>query len=266
MKDAKGLIIVTDLDGTLLDGDGRVPENNLLAIERFKAAGGRFTIASGRYGNSVGRLFPEFREYVNAPTVFSNGAVLFDEEKGEPIAEITGKAETMRGRMEDVQKAFPKLEIFPVVMRDGALKRQWWSEVADGEDVYKILFSGETELLERAREYVDGRFPGVWAMSFSCPTLLELVLPEATKGKALGRMKDWFAAKGETVRVIAVGDYENDLDLLLAADVAACPENSIPAIKAAARIRLCDHSDGCIADLVSRILDTNEIDPFIKGE
>ena len=78
MKDAKGLIIVTDLDGTLLDGDGKVPERNLRGIDRFKAAGGRFTIASGRYGNSVGRLFPGFREYVNAPTGFSNGAVLFD--------------------------------------------------------------------------------------------------------------------------------------------------------------------------------------------
>ncbi|MBQ7161851.1 MAG: HAD hydrolase family protein, partial [Clostridia bacterium] len=40
MKDAKGLIIVTDLDGTLLDGDGKVPERNLRGIDRFKAAGG----------------------------------------------------------------------------------------------------------------------------------------------------------------------------------------------------------------------------------
>ena len=255
MKDAKGLIIVTDLDGTLLDGDGKVPERNLRGIDRFKAAGGRFTIASGRYGNSVGRLFPEFREYVNAPTVFSNGAVLFDEEKGEPIAEVTGKAETMRERMEDIRNAFPELEIFPVVMRDGALKRQWWSEVEDGEDVYKILFSGKTELLERAREYVDKRHSGVWAMSLSCPTLLELVLPEATKGKALGRMKKWFAEKGETVRVIAVGDYENDLDMLLYADVAACPANSIPVIKEAAQMHLCDHNEGCIGDLVERLLD-----------
>lgn len=257
MKDAKGLIIVTDLDGTLLDGDGKVPERNLRGIDRFKAAGGRFTIASGRYGNSVGRLFPGFREYVNAPTVFSNGAVLFDEKKGEPISEITCKAAVMRRRMEDIQKALPEMEIFPIVMRDGALKRQWWSEVDDGEDVYKVLFSGKTELLERARTFVDGRFPGVWAMSFSCPTLLELVLPEATKGKALGRMRDWFAAQGETVRIVAVGDYENDLDMLLSADIAACPDNAIPAIKEASEIRLCDHNDGCIGDLVERILDND---------
>ena len=266
MNDAKGLIIVTDLDGTLLDGDGRVPEANLRAIERFKAAGGRFTIASGRYGNSVGRLFPEYKEYVNAPTVFSNGSVLFDEERGTPIAEITGRAGDMRAPMEIIQAALPELGMTPVVMRDGALKRQWWCEVEDDEPVYKTLFHGETPLLERARALVDADFPGRWTMSLSCPTLLELVLPDATKGMALGRMKAWFAERGEKVKIIAVGDYENDLDMLLAADVAACPENAIDSVKEAAKIRLCDHSDGCIADLVSKILDTNELDPLIKGD
>ena len=255
MKDAKGLIIVTDLDGTLLNGDGYVPAANLRAIDRFRAAGGRFTIASGRYGNSVKSLFPQFREYVNAPTVFSNGSVLFDEEKGEPIAEVTAAARDLRGRMDVIQKALPELDITPVVMRDGALKRQWWCEVADPEPVYKVLFRGETELLERARRFVDENFPGFWDMSFSCPSLLELVLPEATKGKALDRMKKWFAARGENVRTVAVGDYENDLDMLLSADVAACPANSIPEIKAAARLLLCDHNEGCIADLVDRLLD-----------
>ena len=92
-------------------------------------------------------------------------------------------------------------------------------------------------------------------MSLSCPTLLEFVLPEATKGKALFRMKEWFARRGETVRIIAVGDYENDLDMLRAADVSACPANAIDLIKQNARMRLCDHNDGCIADLVDRLLD-----------
>ena len=255
MKDAKGLLIVTDLDGTLLNGDGCVPQNNLDAINCFKAAGGRFTIASGRYGNSVGRLFPEFREYVNAPTVFSNGAVLFDEERGTAISEVTGRASDLRGPMEAIHAALPELDVYPIVMRDGALKRQWWSEVADDEEVYKTLFAGETELLERARGFVNDNFPGMWEMSLSCPTLLEFVLPDATKGRALDRMREWFAARGETVKIIAVGDYENDLDMLRSADIAACPANAIDIIKEAADVQLCDHNDGCIADLVCRLLD-----------
>ena len=76
MTDVKGLIIVTDMDGTLLDRRSRVPEVNLRAIDRFRAAGGRFTIASGRYGKTVNELFPGYVGYINAPAIFCNGSVI----------------------------------------------------------------------------------------------------------------------------------------------------------------------------------------------
>ena len=255
MKDAHGLLIVTDLDGTLLDGNGVVPEKNLRAIERFKAAGGRFTIASGRYGKSIESLFPGYQRYVNAPTIFSNGAVIFDEEKGSPISEVTGLAHDLIPKLESVKAALPEMDIFPVVMRDGSLVRQWCCEVGEDERIYKTLFRGETELIERGRAYVEEHFPGFWATSLSCPSLLELVLPDATKGASLRRLKKWFADRGEIIKTAAVGDYENDLDMLRAADISACPANAIPTVKAAAKIRLCDHNDGCIADLVDRLLE-----------
>ena len=44
-----------DLDGTLLNDELTVSERNLLAIEKFRAAGGIFTIATGRMPSSVKR-------------------------------------------------------------------------------------------------------------------------------------------------------------------------------------------------------------------
>ena len=46
-------LIATDLDGTLLNDELEVSERNLLAIERFREAGGIFTIATGRTPRSV---------------------------------------------------------------------------------------------------------------------------------------------------------------------------------------------------------------------
>lgn len=266
MNDATGLLIITDLDGTLLDGDGKVPRSNLEAIERFKAAGGRFTIASGRYGKKINALFPDYAKKVNAPTVYSNGAVIYDEVNDRPISEVTGEVAAMLEPMAAVKATFPEMEITPVVMRDGSLVRQWVEEVTEDKCYYKILFHGDIELLERARAFVDAHFRGMWHMSLSCPSLLELVVPDATKGAALGRLREYYSERGEKPFVFGVGDYENDADMLMAADVAACPANAIDSVKTIAKVLLCDHNDGCIADLVSRILDTNELDSLIKGD
>ncbi len=58
---------------------------------------------------------------------------------------------------------------------------------------------------------------------------------------------------GHPVTTIAVGDQENDLPMLGAADMAACPENATAAVKAACKIHLCHHDEGCIADLIERL-------------
>ncbi|MBQ8842792.1 MAG: HAD hydrolase family protein, partial [Ruminiclostridium sp.] len=42
------VIIMTDLDGTLLDDKKRVSEKDLSAINEFRKKGGSFTLATGR--------------------------------------------------------------------------------------------------------------------------------------------------------------------------------------------------------------------------
>ena len=44
----EGVLICTDLDGTLLRNDKSISRENLDAIEYFKAQGGLFTIVTGR--------------------------------------------------------------------------------------------------------------------------------------------------------------------------------------------------------------------------
>ena len=48
MKKFEGILICTDLDGTLINSSGNISQENLDAIEYFKANGGLFTFVSGR--------------------------------------------------------------------------------------------------------------------------------------------------------------------------------------------------------------------------
>ena len=46
--DFSKVIIMTDLDGTLLDDKKQIAEKDLAAIEEFRKGGGIFTVATGR--------------------------------------------------------------------------------------------------------------------------------------------------------------------------------------------------------------------------
>ena len=45
-----GYLLVSDLDGTLIDGEAGVSPANLAAIHRFVAQGGRFMVAEAPQG------------------------------------------------------------------------------------------------------------------------------------------------------------------------------------------------------------------------
>ena len=48
MKKFDGILLISDLDGTLLKGDKSISEENIKAIEYFKSNGGIFTFITGR--------------------------------------------------------------------------------------------------------------------------------------------------------------------------------------------------------------------------
>ena len=48
MKDLSDIVLVSDMDGTLLNSKKEITSENLRAIERFRSMGGKFTIATGR--------------------------------------------------------------------------------------------------------------------------------------------------------------------------------------------------------------------------
>ncbi len=50
-------LVAVDMDGTLLDGDGRVPEDLWPILERMRRAGALFAPASGRQYATLRREF-----------------------------------------------------------------------------------------------------------------------------------------------------------------------------------------------------------------
>lgn len=78
MPDFSHILMVSDLDATLLGPGSVLSPRNVEAIEFFKAHGGRFTAATGRIPPHIRKAIPQCETLFNAPAITANGAYLYD--------------------------------------------------------------------------------------------------------------------------------------------------------------------------------------------
>lgn len=252
----KNIMIVTDLDGTFYNSDHDFHPRNLEAVEYFTKNGGLFTIATGRVPQSLKNQLDTFKRITNAPAILCNGAFLYDfvEDKSFMMIALD------REKATDIVKLVK--ENFSIFRTRGCFKGgehtiEDISEPQLYEDWTRVSFDDRsTDTLNLIREAAEARYKDDFAFMFACPEIFEFQSKEATKGQGLDRLRRLLIENGkadESLRIYAVGDFENDLELLRHADVACCPENAIDLIKDVSDISLCHHNDGAIADLIDKI-------------
>ncbi len=273
MTDLSRYLIVTDLDGTFFGNGARLVERNLSAIDRFKAAGGHITAGTGRIPTNIRKDIPTCGELFNAPAITANGAFIYDLTADRCLRSTPMNAEATLKAARLVEALNPKVgmrvstgqyflvnrdRLNPAILRDigdpdtyagKILPLSEWK--TEGALWYKMVFRGEYEELRAIRPAVEETFGDIFEYSMSSPRFFELQKKGCTKATGLRFVADRLAeALGHPVTTVAVGDQENDLPMLMAADIAACPENAVDAVKAVCSLRLCHHDEGCIADLI----------------
>ncbi|MFN4224402.1 MAG: Cof-type HAD-IIB family hydrolase [Fervidobacterium nodosum] len=68
-------LIVTDLDGTLLNDDKHIPDDNIIALREAMEKGVHVSIATGRNFGSAKRYIKELG--LDVPVIFQNGAFIY---------------------------------------------------------------------------------------------------------------------------------------------------------------------------------------------
>jgi len=277
MADLSNILIVTDLDGTFFGDHGAPIERNLEAVARLKAQGGHFTIATGRTNLNLKHKWSDAADLVNAPVVGCNGAMLCDLRTDKMIDGRLMNREHVVELIEYMIKEYPDLgarvsveegflsspgqrERCPEVDRDlnkvapakvFTLPEEEWTTIADW---YKVVVRGAIERTDEFRAVAEAKWPGRFVTSKSGAAYLEFQAPDTTKATMLPALREYVEKKvGKPVKIYACGDYENDLTMLAAADVAVCPTNALDCVKAIADHCLCHHTEGLIASLIELI-------------
>ena len=242
-----GVLICTDLDGTLLKNDKTISKENIDAIEYFKKEGGLFTIVTGRMPFFVFDICEQVKP--NAPFGCINGAGLYDFSKKEYIWKSAVSDEAFK-LTKCIDEAFPDVGIqvntFTKVLfcKDNISMENFrkatnapnltckYTEV--DELVAKIIFGSESE--EELNNVKETLISHPLAKNFdfirSERTLFEILPKGSGKGAVFAKLCSHLGVDNK--KTIALGDYDNDVSMLKTAGTGIAVSNACEkAIKAA---------------------------------
>ena len=258
-----GILICTDLDGTLYRKDKTISRENKDAIEYFKSEGGLFTFITGRMPYYSTDAYNKARP--NAPFGCINGGGVYDGEEKKyvwaakmpdgvaELVEAVDKAlsdvgiqacvldKTYFCRENGTMQRFRKTTGLPNIVGD-------YHEIT--EPIGKILFGTDSEECIHEIERILRSHPRADEFDFirSEKSLFEILPKGIHKGVALERLTEYLGL--DKRKTIAVGDYNNDIGMFRAAGVGIAVSNACPAALEAADLVTVSNEEHAIAKII----------------
>lgn len=261
-KRLAGYMLVTDMDGTLLNSSKQISEENRSAIERFVAQGGIFTLATGRIASSVKRFADVLP--LGAPAIIYNGAIIYDFATEKPVWRRTLNKHEVQPALERVMERFPELgvEIYtgeePHFLSENSMtdhhrrmehfNRPITSDMNDLKDPwFKVLTAWDPAKLDEVQAYaMEHEAQLTWVRSDD--KYLEILPDQATKGHALEHLIELMGI--EPSKCIAMGDHLNDYEMIKRAGIGIAVANAHESLFEVSNRSCCHHNEHALADVI----------------
>lgn len=263
-------IIFSDMDGTLLNSHKQISEADRKAIEKFISLGGKFTVATGRTIQS----FEQYKNMLNLemPVIMYNGAMIYDysaekilysqslpdisreitEKIMDFMAECGGEVLRTDGTYIFSINKYENLHAKLCGIKD--IVEMTIDEIPDG-DWLKVLFALAPERISLLEDKI--RRLGYYEYADfvrSSDIFLEMLPKGISKGSALNKYRKLDGMDDFTF--IAVGDFDNDVEMIANADIGVCPANAEKSVKNISDIVLGRTNDeGAVAELINYVID-----------
>jgi Cof subfamily protein (haloacid dehalogenase superfamily) len=200
------------------------------ALRGAPARGLHVTLATGRMPEAAERYSAALE--IRTPVIFYNGALIRHPETGQDLLALS----LPRGVLRRAWDVIAHAPVHPLFFRDDRLYcvdrtppvREYCAEeglrvhVVDDPATFlsqgafvKSLLIGHPEALDVMRAGLEEAVAGMARIMRTRANYLELIPPTASKGLALARLAEYLEVP--LSRVIAIGDQENDVDMLRAA-------------------------------------------------
>ena len=263
MKKFDGILLCTDLDGTLLRNDKSISKENLDAIEYFKSEGGYFTFITGRMPYFSEEIYQKVKP--NAPIGCINGGGVYDFETKQYLHAVTLPF-SVHELVDYVRPHFQALgiqlntlehlyfctdnDVNVKFRRDTKLPYLTCDYHENTEPIGKILFThSENSALLHLAELLNNH-PRANEFDFvrSEQTFYEILPKGIHKGAALAPLAKSIGV--DLSHTVAVGDYNNDIEMIQTAALGYAVANATDEVKAVAARITVSNEEHAIARIV----------------
>jgi len=257
---------ISDIDGTLMNYDSSYTSRMSALINKINNSDCKLVLATGRM--FMGADFVAKKFNLENPIVCYQGAVVRTRN------EILWQAPIKNKITFEIIDYLKKKNIHTHVYNNDILyveddNKKIMSEYCDnrgttyevvkdfGEleinDVPKILAVIEDrDLMAEIKDELNKKYNGILTIVQSSPIYLEINDINASKGKALDFLKEYWNLADE--EVIATGDQDNDIELLEHAGIRACVGNNSKKLKEIAQYHCSSVNSDELVDLIERLV------------
>lgn len=257
-----GMLLLSDMDGTLLNDEHQISDENVVAIKYFTQNGGKFSIATGRAKRAT-QPYCE-RACINAPAVVFNGAALYDYKNDKVLGQTNMDIAAVDFVLELAEKfPFLGIEIFmaeeeyiaqltpiteyhfkvvglPVIVLPARDIPQPW---------IKLNMTAPEEQVRVVEKYVKNTYPHRYFYQRSGNNFFEAMSNGVDKG--VGALKVCEACRIDRKNLFTIGDHMNDIELIEVAAISFAPSNAVEHIKSLADVVVCSNNEHCVASAIN---------------
>lgn len=241
-------IVLLDIDGTLVDSKDQVSQNTKQLLHHLEQKGIPVILSSARSPSGVEMVVRQVG--LHSPIVCYGGSLLLDDQRN-IIQDVGIDREAAVAFKQFAGREFPHVTVStymydiwlvdrlddPNVQLVGQ-RNQCTPLVGDLESavqtvphVHKLLCMGAPEEITRLQTRAAQAFPNL-QFARSGTIYLEVLAKDISKGTALEQLQDYYQV--DHSRVVAMGDYFVDVEMLRRAGLGIAMGNAPDAVKAAA--------------------------------
>lgn len=265
-------LIAIDMDGTLLNTEKQVPEANKKALQKAVAAGIKVVLCTGRPLVGVKPIFNQLGLEGDGYAILNNGCSTHRTNDWALVADYRLTTDELR-YLYHLQKDEPGVQLTAFdeqhyfVVADEALPIIHWDaslvftepicvtleELLSRDTIYfEAMIVGEEEDLDRFQT----KYEQVLAQDFSTVRsqhyIFETLPKGATKASALAALAEQLGYTPD--EVMALGDANNDLEMLAYAGISVAMGNSPDHVKALAKHVTETNDDAGVAQAIEQLV------------
>lgn len=265
VSDSPIRLMACDIDGTLLTTDKRISSTNVSTISRlmdetdviFVPATGKSRAGALKSMGSYLSSKLLSRHPAGCPGVYLQGLLVFTldgtliHESTVPTSLVSACAQLANDLQVELiaysrdrvlcERTSPLTDLLPLYHEPDPEVIDSWEEFAQSAPLNKMIFMAEPARIDEIRPAVQKRVGDEGTLTQAQGNMLEVLPKGASKGDGVRRLLK--SVDVEPKEVLAIGDAENDIELLKMVGYSCVVGNALPSAKAVAKFKDFDSND-----------------------